>query len=205
MAHQSLRQVEKRPARYSGEMAAPDADSTTISDQKQMTGSDDLYWIYTASVSDTAATHSNLVVRYHGGGVPAIVLTPSPPKFLRFEMTAQGQQIATSWKSEHAGRFWGFKLDGLSTLHDASQWEEVQMHESQGDEGFVWRHDERLGAETLRWQGGDESGESKWKGWMVCEWKYGHPQLFWLTKGFKGILPKGAEEVVLLRKSVTRQ
>ena len=96
-------------------MADPKA--ATVLEPTEKTSSDDLYWIHTAPVSDaSSSSYGSLVVRYHGGGVPAIVLTPSPPKFLRFEMTSKGQQIATSWREDHAGRFLGIQIGPLISI-----------------------------------------------------------------------------------------
>ena len=39
-----------------------------------------------------------------------------------------------------------------------------------------------------------------WKGWMVCEWATGHPQLFWVTDELKSELPEFCERVAIVRE-----
>lgn len=91
-------------------------------------------------------------------------------------------------------------------------WEEVLIVENEGDQGFVWQESDDIpGGEELVWKGNenfDVRGEAKegealkdederlsWKGWMVCEWQYEHPQLFWVTNALKSELPEFCEQV----------
>jgi hypothetical protein len=93
----------------------------------------------------------------------------------------------------------------------------VLIVEDKGDEGFAWQKSEDIpGGEELVWRGGvnnliggevtretlnaNESG--RWRGWMVCDWQYEHPQLFWITDALKGNLPEFCERVRIWREMV---
>ncbi|KAF9074146.1 hypothetical protein BDP27DRAFT_220176 [Rhodocollybia butyracea] len=53
----------------------------------------------------------------------------------------------------------------------------------------------------------ERGGGPQFGGWMVCEWKWGHPQLFWLRKskdeGLDDVkLPPFCERVVLVKEAL---
>jgi hypothetical protein len=59
------------------------------------------------------------------------------------------------------------------------------------ESGFAWVN--REGKDLLEWAGAavKEEDELKWewRGWMVCPWVHGHPQLFWVTGMLDKALP----------------
>lgn len=171
----------------------------------------EFYFLRTAQHASTPGStkFANLYIRHHGSGIDSIMLTPSPPKFLRFELSADGQQLATSWK--HPGRAWGFVL-GIDPEKRVGGWEEVQIVENQSDSGFEWVKDVD-GREVLQHNSNakDDSKEqdsgygATWTGWLACEWSHGHPQLFWVTSALKSELPKFCVRVVIVREPVSGQ
>jgi len=59
------------------------------------------------------------------------------------------------------------------------------------------------GQEVLEHESKEDDVE--WAGWMVCEWRYGHPQLFWVTSELKYELPGFCERVLLVKEPVFGQ
>ena len=142
------------------------------------------YFLKTHPLSQ-AATHASLYLRLHGDGILSVVCTPTSPKFLRWTHVAE-QEIATLWN--HPER--SFRLT-LSPPRVKYGWEEVsivskdvEVDDKVGNKGFIWEIDEE-GREILRFgkevYGKEEGVKAEWKGWMVCTWMLGHPQLFWVT------------------------
>jgi hypothetical protein len=190
-----------------------------------------MYFLRTAqhSSSSQPGRFTELYIRHHGGGINAIMLVAAPPKFLRFHLSevqtahdGNGRaQLATSWK--HPGRTWSFVLlpTGYSPTDKLGRWEEVQIVESLGedghkswDEGFEWIKDKASDGterEILVHRSGStdsQDGASSFRGWLVSEWCYGHPQLFWVTGEFKDSemkLPPHCERVDIVREPVTGQ
>ncbi|ORX35553.1 hypothetical protein BD324DRAFT_630614 [Kockovaella imperatae] len=160
--------------------------------------SDQLYWLRFRPTTPNAR-FTDLYLRWHGGGIPAVVLSPNPPKFLRFHLTSEGQQVATSWRESDKGRYWGFvaQAAGTDTSHHP-----VEMFETRGDPGLEWEGEE--GEETLQWTSPPDSSGG-WSGWIVLDGPHGHPQLYWLTKGHGAELPIGAEKVDIVKVPIVNQ
>jgi hypothetical protein len=186
------------------------------------------FWLKTAAHPSAGPDprYASLYLRHHGGGINAIMLTPSPPKFLRLthpissppttgadahpvsEPTRQTGRIAFTSQA-HADRRWGLVTEAEYSVR--AGWESVEIVADAGTEGFYF--EEEGGLEVLKWnaekgQGGDGSdgtvadGETDgaWRGWMACEWAHGHPQLFWVTDRLKGELPAFCERVRIVRE-----
>jgi hypothetical protein len=161
--------------------------------------SDPLYFLKTAPHPTTPndTRFANRYLRHHGSGINAIMVMPSSPKFLRFHPLSHGHQVISSWK--HPGRAWGLCLDRTNR-----QWEEVQIVENSSELGFTWVKNSSTEVETLE-HSGDIKYENRtlqWSGWMVCEWAYGHPQLFWVTNEMSGSLPEICERVVIVKEAI---
>ncbi|PPQ79257.1 hypothetical protein CVT26_000814 [Gymnopilus dilepis] len=189
--------------------------------KKQSANLGSQYFLKTACVQPTANLHSkfdNLYLRHHSGGINAIMIMPSPPKFIKAHSTSDSRILFTS--ASHPERQWGLVLGrNKNTREDKlGAWEEVLIVQDEGDKGFVWRPTNDLpGGEELVWipsevEGGkdeDKEGElsdnipdykSRWRGWMVCEWQYEHPQLFWITDALKDEIPNFCERVRIWRE-----
>ncbi|MCJ1299529.1 hypothetical protein MMC08_002321 [Hypocenomyce scalaris] len=138
--------------------------------------------------------YTSLYIRHHGSGFNSVVLTKAPPKFLQAAMIADSSRLAFVYN----GRTWGFVM---RTGWKRAGWEMVRIVEDEGDERFSFGEDGD-GVEGLRWEGGEGGGggEGEWRGWMVCEWAHGLPQLFWVTDKLKGELPGFCERVRLVRE-----
>ena len=171
--------------------------------------------------------YANRYLRLHGGGINAIMVMPSPPVFLRghFEPSpsatatsesdgatqnnntlteTRGSQHWTSWKPEHQGRVWGLELKGRG---DKARWQPAEIVEHGGDECFLFKTDEGNGEELVHvpieaglGSSAGSEGTNEWKGWMVCEWAHGHPQLFWVTQHLTEPLPEFCERVILVKE-----
>jgi hypothetical protein len=140
-----------------------------------------------------------------------VVLTPAPPRFLRSHLgpkssdDGQGSKVVfTTWRPQDSGREWGFFLDGRKEYGKGSErgnrdmWAPVHINEGVGigDSGFSFSVEN--GREVL--------GHEEVKGWVVCPWAMGHPQLFWLTNAFEeGKLPDFFERVDIVREEVVGQ
>lgn len=162
----------------------------------------DQYFLKTRTIPPSNEASKTLYLRLHGDGVSSVVLTDSPPKFLRWHhspsSTSQartpGKEIAISWK--HADRSFGLVIPAPRRFH---AWEEVKIVENGGSEDLVWEKGDD-GIEFLkRKEDGAEEGKG-WKGWMWCPWVHGHPQLFWVTGMVEKELPTFCERVEIARE-----
>lgn len=81
-------------------------------------------------------------------------------------------------------------------------WERVEIVEDGGSEGFVLKERESDGVKLLESAMKDEEDELVWKGWVVCEWSTGHPQLFWVTHKSKAALPEFCTRVDVVQEMV---
>ena len=129
--------------------------------------------------------YTNLYLRHHGSGINSVVLTPSPPKFIKAHQE-DGKIHFTS--ASHEGREWGLVLKTESEAGKRAGWEKVEIVENASGA-------ELEGVEML--EGKEVEG---WKGWMVCEWATGYPQLFWVTDELKSELPEFCERVTIVRE-----
>lgn len=179
------------------------------------------YFLKTAPLlpSMSNSKYGNLYLRYHSGGINAVVVMPSPPKFIKANSDVDHTRVLFT-SASHLERQWGLVLGrNLNAREDKlGAWEEVLIVEDRGDQGFVWQASEDVpGGEELVWKDNENdsaSGEAKdreilddnsgqrrgWRGWMVCEWQYEHPQLFWVTDALKGELPEFCERVKIWRE-----
>lgn len=143
-----------------------------------------------------------LFVRLVGSGSEAVVLTEQPPKFLRSHLSQDGQLCFTSSAPQHAGRQWAFVLDekakegSLSTTNRPA-WAPVLIKEGHGDAGFSFANSKT----TLNSEHDSilTYNRTDFHGFVVCDWVYGHPQLFWLTEAFKGHLPEFMQRVNFIK------
>lgn len=156
------------------------------------------FWLKTISKSDpkekveSENQYTNLFVRLVGSGSDAVVVTQQPPKFLRSHLSKDGQLCFTSSAPQHAGRQWALVLDEKnkedirSSTQNRPAWAPVLIKEGQGDLGFTLSNSEL------------SSQLPDFHGFVVCQWVYGHPQLFWLTEAFKGDLPDFIKRINLI-------
>lgn len=179
-----------------------------------------------------AGQFSGLYLRQYSAANPAVVLTPTAPKFLRANVAdvAAGAGVEfTSWAPRHAGRKWSLVLGNSDS---EALWETVGIVEDKADKGLRFvpttptgdvgevehggkedKGDKDLRIRTVSTPnkpGADEGGPEAelrgcqgWKGWMVCEWSLGHPQLFWVTEHMGDReLPVCCERVRLVRSAI---
>ncbi|QDS72620.1 hypothetical protein FKW77_002165 [Venturia effusa] len=118
-----------------------------------------------------------------------------------------GKLIFKSWKSKDKGKEWRFHLKGLKEFGSQSEkrnremWAPVEIVEKDtdddeggdGDDGFSFALHKNGMEEVLV--------HKEVKGFIVCEWTLGYPQLFWLTDAFEeGKLPEFCQRVLLIRE-----
>jgi hypothetical protein len=112
--------------------------------------------------------------------------------------------VFTTWRPQDSGREWGFLLEGRKEYGKGSErgnrdmWAPVHINEGVGigDSGFSFSVEN--GREVLV--------HEEVKGWVVCPWAMGYPQLFWLTNAFEeGKLPDFFERVDIVREEVVGQ
>jgi hypothetical protein len=176
-----------------------------------------IFWLKTAPhpLSPSPSKFTNLYLRHASSGSPSVVLTPAPPKFLRSHLgpnskedgniESQGSRIIlTTWRPQDAGREWGLLLEGRTEYGKGSErvnrdmWAPVHIQEGVGigDTGFSFAGEKEK--EVLV--------HEEVKGWVVCPWALGHPQLFWLTDAFEeGKLPDFCDRVDVIREEVIGQ
>lgn len=124
----------------------------------------------------------------------SLVLTPGSPVYLRGEAEAGTSRVVYTYE----GRKWGMVMHRFERA--LAGWEAVEMLEGKGDEGFSFEAEEGGKDEVLIWKSNGLEQGVDWKGWMVCEWEHGHPQLFWVTSLLKGELPSFCQRVQLVRE-----
>ncbi|KAF8900682.1 hypothetical protein CPB84DRAFT_1778673 [Gymnopilus junonius] len=189
-------------------------DSSTIPSKQQ-------YFLKTAPLlpSVSNSKFGNLYLRHHSGGINAIMVMPSPPKFIKANSDTYPASVFFT-SASHPGRQWGLVLGRNKNAREdkLGAWEEVLIVEDEGDQGFAWQATGDVpGREELVWIGNsdaavkdaedeaevpnkDSKQNKRWKGWMVCEWQYEHPQLFWVTDELKSELPEFCERVRIWRE-----
>ena len=173
----------------------------------------DLYFLKTRSLPSSGfSRYDAMYLRLHGDGHSAVVLTKDPPKFLRGCLD-KGRQLFIVTKSP---RTFGLSM-GASPKPNATRarWESVQIVEDESDvdvgysfgEDGTLRWDSRAKSTDLHEETSDEL-EDGWKGWMVCEWSLGHPQLFWITSNLvptdklSDELPASCERVDIVKETI---
>lgn len=153
------------------------------------------FFLKTAPLPGDASSISpftNLYLRHHGSGIDSVVLTTAPPKFIKGHL--DGRRINFT-SASHPDRQWGLAL--RTDRKQRAGWEHVEIVEDGGSDGLYFATDEK--EEVLEFDEVDE-GEKVWKGWMVCDWAHGHPQLFWMTDKLKGELPTFCHRVQIVRE-----
>lgn len=163
--------------------------------------SKEYFWLKTVSeegeksISDD--NFDNLFIRLVGSGSEAVVLTEQSPKYLRSHLSFDGHLCFTSSAPQHAGRQWSFVLDqkreDSQSNTNRPAWAPVLIRECEGDKGFSFVNTIATTSEHLALDLAD------FNGFVVCQWVYGHPQLFWLTEAFKGDLPKFMQRVKFIK------
>ncbi|KAF2665700.1 hypothetical protein BT63DRAFT_428651 [Microthyrium microscopicum] len=147
-----------------------------------------------------ACTNSAYVgqyLRYTSGGHADIVITPEPPKFIKF-FQEDGKLLAG-----FDTRVWGMCMSTEGAeIHSGTELEKAEIFENRGDTGFFFDDTDGL----LKWAPGEgfQTGEPiSWKGWVLREntpdvYK-GFPQLFWLGQAVsREKLPKGVENLEIV-------
>ncbi|KUJ12460.1 uncharacterized protein LY89DRAFT_688148 [Mollisia scopiformis] len=137
--------------------------------------------------------YTNLYLRHFGSGMDSIVLTPGQPKYIKGHM--EGKRIAFT-SASHEGRKWGLELRKDGEQH--AGWEKVEIVEREGSDGLLFTTGEE--GEVLEYEEEELAGEKVWKGWMVCDWAHGYPQLFWVTHKLSGELPPFCHRVQIVRE-----
>jgi hypothetical protein len=175
---------------------------------------EEIHWLQTVSHEQkTESRYSGMYVRLTGSGSNIAVLTKDPPKFLRCHSDDAGHEFFTSWK--HPGRLWSFVLVDQEEIREKGRiptntnlpmWSPVEIREEVadgkacgGDKGFSFSKEDHAASPAL-----DNTASN---GWMVCEWAYGHPQLFYLTAAYDETkaLPSFCERVSLVKVQVQNQ
>lgn len=145
-------------------------------------------------LGESPSTYTGLYIRHHGSGINSVVLTPSQPKFINAH--EDGNRISFT-SASHEGRRWGLTL--CTNGGQRAGWENVEIVEDGGTEGLFFSGGDVNNQSGLEY--GEEEAEGKiWKGWMVCDWAHGHPQLFWVTDKLKGELPAFCHRVQIVRE-----
>ncbi len=103
-----------------------------------------------------------------------------------------------SWAPRHAARKWGLilKHDGFN----GTGWERVEIAENAIDGSLKFEPSAMVktdGAGEVALTGGKE-----WKGWIICQWSLGYPQLFWVTDQLKSEVPDFFEKVRIIREPI---
>ncbi|GAB7355662.1 hypothetical protein MBLNU459_g6373t1 [Dothideomycetes sp. NU459] len=139
--------------------------------------------------------YTDLYLRHHGSGINSVVLTQSPPKFIKAHW--EGSRVSFT-SASHEGRKWGLTLrtDG----GQRAAWEKVEIVEDGGSSKLLVL-EESNGKKILECDA-EDSGERTWRGWMVCDWAHEHPQLFWVTDKLKGELPPFCHRVRIVCEDV---
>ncbi|KDR68615.1 hypothetical protein GALMADRAFT_160971 [Galerina marginata CBS 339.88] len=147
------------------------------------------YFLKTAPVlsSATNSKFGNLYLRHHSGGINAIMIMPSPPKFVKANSTTDSSRVLFA-SASHPERQWCLVLGRNTNAREdkLGAWQEVLIVENEGDEGFVWEASGDIpGGEELVWKGGrkyangeaedrevrEDAGESgRWRGWIKVGW-----------------------------------
>lgn len=118
-----------------------------------------------------------------------------------------GKLIFKSWKQKEKNKEWRFHLKGMKEFGSQSEkrnremWAPVEIVEKGTDEDEDGNGDDGFSF-ALHKNGVDEVLVHKEvKGFIVCEWTLGYPQLFWLTDAFEeGKLPEFCQRVLLVRE-----
>lgn len=161
------------------------------------------YWLKTSPLTP-AAKFAPLYLRLHGDGVASTLLTPAPPKFIRWHddepssPTSGLSILAVLWKAPD--RAYGLTM---GRPREKYAWEPVEIrHSEQFEGGFEWEKKEGVeGGEVLVWRGAEEGmGRGGFGGWVAFEWVHGFPQLFWVTGMGEKEVPESGERVEIVRE-----
>jgi len=144
---------------------------------------------------EVSSQYANLYLRHFGSGMDSIVLTPEQPKYIKGHM--DGKRI-TFTSATHEGRKWGLALCRDGEQH--AGWEKVEIVDREGSDGLLFTQGEEGSVEEVLEFEEELAGERVWKGWMVCEWAHGYPQLFWVTHKLNRELPSFCHRVQVVRE-----
>lgn len=106
-----------------------------------------------------------------------------------------GKRI-TFTRASHEGRKWGLTLRTDGGQH--AGWEKVEIVEDGGSDGLLFTKGEEDPKEEVLEFEEELAGERVWKGWMVCDWARGYPQLFWVTHKLSSELPSFCHRVQIV-------
>ncbi|KAG0649250.1 hypothetical protein D0Z07_4160 [Hyphodiscus hymeniophilus] len=154
------------------------------------------FFLKTAPLPDEEPSqYTNLYLRHFGSGMDSIVLTPGQPKFIKGHM--DGSRITFN-SASHEGRKWGLALrkDG----EQYAGWEKVEIVEREGSDKLLFTGGEEGSVKEVLECEEEFAEEKVWKGWMVCDWAHGYPQLFWVTHKLNGELPSFCHRVQIVRE-----
>ncbi|KAM0746593.1 hypothetical protein T439DRAFT_329697 [Meredithblackwellia eburnea MCA 4105] len=152
------------------------------------------FWLKTASVEKgKEGRFTGLYLRLYGNGITSVVVTASPPVFLRWHTeSCEGEGpavrlVAVPWKCP--SREFGLCVRGVRAGYG---WECVDIVEGGGGGEMEWDGDELL------------CSVDGFGGWMVGSWVHGHAQLFSVSDGglspHKMNVPDGFEMVKIVRE-----
>lgn len=171
----------------------------------------EIYWLRVVSL-EKESKYDGMFLRLTGSGSNVAIVTKEPPKFLRCQMNDSGHQLFKSWK--HPDKTWAFRLVDQESIQEKLKsaptsntnlpmWSTVEIREGpDADRGFAFQDDA---------SGSSLSSPSlvnvHSKGWIICEWAYGYPQLFYLTAAYDEAksLPSFCERVSLVKEQVRGQ
>jgi hypothetical protein len=154
------------------------------------------FFLRTAALpGEEPSPYTGLYIRHHGSGINSVVLTLTVPKFIKAYEDGDGISFDSV---THEGRRWGLTLrtDG----GQRAGWEKVEIVENGGSQKLSFSKAGGGNGEDFLEYAEQEAGENVWKGWMVCDWAHGHPQLFWVTDQLQGELPKFCHRVQIVRE-----
>ena len=152
--------------------------------------------------SCTKTEYENRYLRHTGSGHSDIVLTPEPPKFIKFFF--EDGKVMAGFQERVFGMCMSEELrdgeDGRKGLR------KVEIFEDRGDAGFSFDADDDG---LLKWsaeQAGASEWRSPWKNW-VCrpgspDVYMGYPQLFWVADDAVHNLPDGVERVEIVAEYI---
>ncbi|KAJ5105008.1 hypothetical protein NUU61_002355 [Penicillium alfredii] len=123
---------------------------------------------------------NNLFVHsYHtGAGLNDVVLAKDSDSAARVFLNGTNAQV--DFKTEFP---WGFVAVGDTNY---ASWESIKINVGYGSDGFSIKDG------NFQW-----STEYSFGGWLVCDWFHNVPQLFYLNRYYKPVIPSSCSKVQL--------